>query len=73
MARILGVLALVLTLTAGLVRPASAEFFGCDDQHASRYSRGLTNTRSYTHDFAAQRSRHATRRVSHSWNDRTRW
>jgi hypothetical protein len=78
MPRILGVLALAFTLIAGFVTPASAEFFGCDDQHASRsssYSRS-SYTRSYTHDFAAQKhTRHSSPRrmtVSQSWSDRGR-
>lgn len=73
MSKIVGILVLTFTLLAGFARPASAEFFGCDDQHATRYSRGLSSTRSYTHDFAAQRSRHSSRRVAHSWSNRSRW
>jgi len=72
MAKIVGILVLTFTLLAGFAKPASAEFFGCDDPHATPYSRGLTNIRSYTRDFAAQRSRHSSRRVSHSWSDRYR-
>jgi hypothetical protein len=77
MARIIGILALAVMVMTGFMKPASAEFFGCDDQHATRYSRGLSATRSYTQDFAAQsRARHYSSRrvtVSHAWSDRSRW
>lgn len=36
------ILALLLALGAGFARQASAEFFGCDDQH---HARAITHTR----------------------------
>jgi len=69
----LGVLAvasvLALPLTLAGVAPASAEFFGCKTPHTtvSYSSRPLYSpapraraTSRYTHEFAAQRSRHVT-------------
>jgi hypothetical protein len=69
----LGVLAvasvLALPLTLAGVTPASAEFFGCKTPHTtvSYSSRPLyspaprvRSTSRYTHEFAAQRSRHVT-------------
>ncbi len=63
-------LILALTLTVAGVAPASAEFFGCKTPHttvtytsrpvytySSRKPRVRYSTR-YTHEFAAQRSRH---------------
>jgi hypothetical protein len=54
-------LALSFALTAGIVTPASAEFFGCNDRTSVRYSsptRAPSHTRSYaqarTQEFAAQ-------------------
>jgi hypothetical protein len=54
-----GLLALVCALIAGFSRPASAEFFGCDDQHRARhvsYTQAPSTTRvlPFTHEFAAQ-------------------
>jgi hypothetical protein len=54
--------ALIFALAAGFARPAAAEFFGCNDQHATRsssYSRAQSYARasSYTHEFAAQQTR----------------
>ena len=56
-----GLVALVFTLIVGTA-PASAEFFGCNDQHSSRtvsyrsYQRAPSyrSTARYTHEFAAQ-------------------
>ncbi len=54
-----GILALLLAISVLFATSASAEFFGCNDQHAARsssYSRGPSYARaqSYTHEFAAQ-------------------
>lgn len=81
-----GLVALVFTLIVGAA-PASAEFFGCNDQHSSRtisyrsYQRAPSyrSTARYTHEFAAQ----SRPRISHSrvtyygstryWHERSRW
>lgn len=63
-----GLLALIFALTAGFAKPASAEFFGCDDQRSARtssyrsYSRvpSYSSNSHYTHEFAAQTSRSVT-------------
>jgi hypothetical protein len=63
-----GLLALILVVTAGMAKPASAEFFGCNDQHrahtysAPSYSVPARRQYSgnYTHEFAAQSSRRVT-------------
>jgi hypothetical protein len=77
-----GLLSLMLgvTLSAGAVAPASAEFFGCKTPHTTvSYSsrpfyspapRVRTTTR-YTHEFAAQRSRHVT--YSSRWSHRRQY
>ena len=66
-------LALVLVLTVAGVGSASAEFFGCKTPHTTVtytsqplyspaprvHTRARYSTR-YTHEFAAQRSRHVT-------------
>ena len=52
-----GVLALIFALNAGFSKPASAEFFGCDDQHPARSAArapSLARSSSFTHEFAAQ-------------------
>jgi len=73
MARTLGFLAVIVVALACLAAPASAEFFGCNDPGATAYSRGLSNTRSYSSNpFAAQNNRQS-RRVSHAWSARSRW
>ena len=69
-----GLLALMFAVTAGSVQPASAEFFGCNDQHrASSYStrsysaparRQYSNQ--YSQHYAAAPSRHATYAVRRS-------
>ena len=64
-----GLLALMLALVTGFARPASAEFFGCDDQRPARtssHSRSSIFSRSFTHEFAAQtsRSRYSSPRTS---------
>ena len=68
-----GLLALTFALLAGFSRPASAEFFGCDDQHrSSSYSRSSVLRSPFTHDQSA-RSRYSSSRVtSRSWSDRYR-
>ncbi|MEP7030271.1 MAG: hypothetical protein ABI830_04990 [Pseudolabrys sp.] len=47
---------LVVALTAGVLTPAAAEFFGCNDKTSVR---NLPNRAyaSYTHEFAAQTAR----------------
>jgi hypothetical protein len=63
-----GLLALIGAVTAGFAKPASAEFFGCNDQHrVSSYSTRSYSvpprrsySGSYTHEFAAQSSRRPT-------------
>ncbi len=60
-----GVLALAGILTVAGVAPASAEFFGCNEPRTKvSYSRGYfppkQSTNRYTHEFAAQRTRHVT-------------
>ena len=55
-----GALALLVALLTGFARPAAAEFFGCNDQHASRavsQSRSSYAQAHDTRDYAAQ-SRH---------------
>jgi hypothetical protein len=76
---------MALVLAAGMA-PASAEFFGCNDQHSSRtisyraYHRAPSyGAARYTHEFAAQ----SRPRISHSrvtyvgspryWHERSRW
>ncbi|MGH6725319.1 MAG: hypothetical protein ACREB8_02080 [Pseudolabrys sp.] len=53
----LAVPALVLAISAGLMLPAAAEFFGCNDNKASHayssYASANESSR-YTHEFAAQ-------------------
>ncbi|HEY2757557.1 MAG TPA: hypothetical protein VGJ01_17655 [Pseudolabrys sp.] len=83
----IGLLVLAVALSAGAARPASAEFFGCND--ADRPGRvlysyngtpGAYGTRSsrarYTHDFAAQsrpRRTHVTYYASKRyWHERSR-
>jgi hypothetical protein len=64
-----GVFAMATVLTVTGVAPASAEFFGCNEPHTkvTYSSRPLYSpapraqyTTHYTHEFAAQRSRHTT-------------
>lgn len=60
----LGVLAAAAAIAAYGVAPASAEFFGCKEPHTKvTYSPGYfgakRSSNRYTHEFAAQRSRHA--------------
>jgi len=68
-----GLLALTFALLAGITRPASAEFFGCDDQRrSSSYSRSSILRSPFAHDHSA-RSRYSSSRVtSRSWSDRYR-
>jgi hypothetical protein len=53
-----GLLALIFGFNAGFLLPASAEFFGCNDQHPARasYARAPSHSRAspVTHEFAAQ-------------------
>jgi hypothetical protein len=61
----LGVFALAAVLAVAGVAPASAEFFGCKEPHTKvSYSPGYfapkQSTSRVTHEFAAQRTRHAT-------------
>ena len=81
-----GLVALVFALTAG-VAPASAEFFGCNDQHSSRtisyrayqHAPVYRSTAHYTHEFAAQsrtsvsRSRVTFAGSQRYWHERTHW
>jgi hypothetical protein len=58
----LALVGLVFALTVGAAAPASAEFFGCDDQHPQRavgYACAPSDTRvsPFTHEFAAQTRR----------------
>lgn len=64
-----------LALLTGLAKPASAEFFGCNDQHSRRvisYSTHVYSSRAYasrsyvSHEFAAQRR---TATIYHRRND----
>jgi hypothetical protein len=48
----LGLLALVLVISAGFLTPAAAEFFGCHDTPGKVLA--VYNGDGYTHDFAAQ-------------------
>ena len=56
------IVGLVIALTAGVLTPAAAEFFGCNDKTSVRTlpsgdsARASSNAR-YTHEFAAQASR----------------
>lgn len=75
-----GALLLLVALMAGFARPAAAEFFGCNEQHASRaisYSRSSYGQAHYTHEFSAQsRMRHYSYRRAgdrRSWNVRSQW
>lgn len=60
-----GLAALVFILIVGDMTPASAEFFGCNDQRSARsvsyrsYQRApsLRHASRYTHEFAAQSAR----------------
>ena len=75
------VLVLVLAIFAGLLLPASAEFFGCNDNKASHAYSSYASAEGgrYTHEFAAQsrprivihpRRKHVTRnskRHCQSW------
>lgn len=59
---IFAVMALILAGNVFFLTSASAEFFGCNDQHKARtssYSRAPSTARtsSYTHEFAAQQAR----------------
>jgi hypothetical protein len=66
----LGLLAVILAVSAGM-SPASAEFFGCHDKpgkvlasYAGSPS-SYSDSRRYTHEFAAQTRPHITIRRSH--------
>ena len=61
-AMVIAVMALILAGNMFFLTSASAEFFGCNDQHKSRtssYSRAPSYARapSFTHEFAAQSAR----------------
>ncbi len=77
---ILGVVLVAFALTVAGVASASAEFFGCNDQRGRVVTRSHSkpvpqrSTSRITHEFAAQRSRHANystrssvRRSSRNW------
>jgi hypothetical protein len=51
-----GLLTLICAISAGLLLPASAEFFGCNDKSSHAYSSYASAPKSsrYTHEFAAQ-------------------
>jgi len=53
-----GFLALIFAFNSGSLLPASAEFFGCDDQHPARAAcssvRSQARVSPYTQEFAAQ-------------------
>ena len=77
-----GVLALTFALTVATAVPASAEFFGCNDQQhrTSAYStRSYTaparrqHTGNYTLEFAAQSSRYATSLRQHDRSLSEKW
>ena len=74
MSRIVAVLALMAAFAVGFARPASAEFFGCNDQHASR-----SYTRTSHHYSPPHRTRHyASARMvragsQHASLDRSHW
>jgi len=65
-----GLAAAVFILAAGAATPASAEFFGCNDQNSARtvsyrsyrHAPSYRTTARYTHEFAAQ----SRPRLSHS-------
>ena len=67
---VVGALALVTTLTAAGVAPASAEFFGCKEPHTKvTYSQGYLPRQSASrnpHSYAAGRAHHAAY-SSHSY------
>jgi len=52
-------LALMFAISAGMLAPASAEFFGCNDKHSRvlASSNSAPSGGSYTHEFAAQSAR----------------
>ena len=45
-------LVLIAAILTGMLAPASAEFFGCEDAHSKRHT--VYSGHSYTEDFAAQ-------------------
>ena len=48
MAKIVGTFALIVTLMVGVAKPAAAEFFGCNDQHATAlFARFLCDAQLY--------------------------
>jgi hypothetical protein len=51
-------LALIIAISAGMLAPASAEFFGCNEK-SGRVLAGYNSATSggYTHEFAAQSAR----------------
>jgi hypothetical protein len=54
-----GLLALIVALNAGVMAPAAAEFFGCDDQHPARSASStrapsFARSSTFTHELAAQ-------------------
>jgi hypothetical protein len=55
---VLGSLALILASNLFFATSASAEFFGCNDQHSARnsyaHAPSYSRASSYTHEFAAQ-------------------
>ena len=54
----LGLLALILVISAGMLAPASAEFFGCNDKPGKVLaSYASASGGGYTHEFAAQSAR----------------
>jgi hypothetical protein len=63
-----GVLALTAALTLGAAAPASAEFFGCNDNHRASYSTRSYSTpsRTYTRYSAPHRS-YATSRYTNEF------
>ncbi len=66
----LGLLALAAAVTAGAVRPASAEFFGCDDKPGQVLSydghRAGQAASGYTHEYSAQARPRVTIHPRHS-------
>jgi hypothetical protein len=67
--------ATLFAVLAALPRPASAEFFGCEDQHAVRHVayRSYAQEPAYTRHYAQARPhvtihpRHSARRYCRSW------
>jgi len=54
---IFGVLALMVAVSAAMLVPASAEFFGCNDKPGKVLASYTSGSGGYTHEFAAQSAR----------------